>query len=106
MRVVGVCDSESLIAVSDVFSMDLDDRFLSEICQVKLNGSSLLTLRSSGNLTIPCIDKDGLQLCMFLILLCLFFAKDERQVHTNPNVTRKVIDIANHLGKSLGMWHL
>lgn len=75
LRVVGVCDSESLIAVSDVFSMDLDDRFLSEICQVKLNGSSLLTLRSS----------------------------DECQVHTNPNVTRKVIDIANHLGKSLGL---
>ncbi|KAB1200103.1 Bifunctional aspartokinase/homoserine dehydrogenase [Morella rubra] len=75
LRVVGVCDSESLIAVSDVFSMDLDDRFLSEICQVKLNGSSLLTLRSS----------------------------DERQVHTKTNVTRKVIDIANHLGKSLGL---
>lgn len=45
-----MCDSKSLIVVSDVLSMELDDEFLLEVCRVKLNGSSILTLCSSGNL--------------------------------------------------------
>ena len=49
LRVVGVSDSKSLIIVSDVFSMELDDKFLLEVCRAKLNGSSLQTLCSSGN---------------------------------------------------------
>jgi hypothetical protein len=34
---------------------------------------------------------------------CLFFAKGEYQVLTNSDSTRKVIEIASHLGKSMGM---
>lgn len=75
LRVVGVCDSKSLIIGSDVFSMELDDKFLMEICRVKMNGSSLLTLSSSG----------------------------EYQVLTKEDSTRKVIEIATLLGKSMGL---
>lgn len=75
LRVVGVCDSKSLIIVSDVFSMELDDKFLLEICRAKLNGSSLLTLCSSG----------------------------EYQGLTSSDSTRKVIDIATLMGKSMGL---
>ena len=46
---MGVCDSKSSIIVSDVFFMELDDKFLLELCQLKSNGSSLLTLSSSGS---------------------------------------------------------
>ena len=50
LRVVGVCDSKSSIVVSDVLSMEFDDKFLLELCQLKSNGSSLLTLSTtSGN---------------------------------------------------------
>jgi len=108
LRVVGVCDSKSLIVVSDVFSMELDDKIVLEVCQAKLNGSSLKTLCSSGNSIIyPCCnDKDGLLFFIFLMLVCLFFAKGEYQVLTNSDSTRKVIDIAALLGKSMGMWHV
>lgn len=102
---MGVCDSKSLIIVSDVFSMELDDKFLLEICRAKLNGSSLLTLCSSGNSIIyPCCnDGDGLEFFMFLMLVCLFFAKGEYQGLTSSDSTRKVIDIATLMGKSMGM---
>lgn len=50
LRVVGVCDSKSSIFVSDVLSMEFDDKFLLELCQLKSNGSALLTLSTtSGN---------------------------------------------------------
>ncbi|KAF5447269.1 hypothetical protein F2P56_032836 [Juglans regia] len=75
LRVVGVCDSKSLIVVSDELSMELDDEFLLEVCRVKLNGSSLLTLCNSGQF----------------------------QALTNSGSTRKVVDIAAVLGKSLGL---
>ncbi|GMY10246.1 homoserine dehydrogenase [Fagus crenata] len=75
LRVVGVCDSKSSIIVSDVFFMELDDKFLLELCQLKSNGSSLLTLSSSV----------------------------EYQVLSNSDSTTKLIEIADLLGKSIGL---
>ena len=53
LRVVGLCDSKSLLVASDVYTMELDDAILLEVCQVKSNGSSLATLSSSGNSDVP-----------------------------------------------------
>ncbi|KDP42905.1 hypothetical protein JCGZ_23847 [Jatropha curcas] len=75
LRVVGVCDSKSLVAASDVFTRELNDAFLSEVCRVKLNGSSLSTLADF----------------------------DECLVYSNSESKRKVIDIAALLGKSTGL---
>ncbi|KAM3202254.1 bifunctional aspartokinase/homoserine dehydrogenase [Capsicum annuum] len=74
LRVVGVCDSKSLVVAPDVLTAELDDSFLLEICRVKFNGSSLQTLKDLG--------------------VC--------QVFSGPEVTQKVIDIG-HLGKSAGL---
>ncbi|KAK2973200.1 hypothetical protein RJ640_009830 [Escallonia rubra] len=75
LRVVGVCDSKSLLVASDVFTRELDDNFLREVIRVKSNGSSLLTLRSFG----------------------------ECHVYSNPESTREITDIAGLLGKSTGL---
>lgn len=75
LRVVGVCDSRSLLVAPDVFSKELDDTLLTELCRVKLQGSSLLTLNGFGG--------------------C--------QTFTNSESTRKAIDIASLLGKSTGL---
>ena len=48
LRVVGVCDSKSLAVAPDVFTMELSDELLLEVCRVKSNSSSLLTLSGSG----------------------------------------------------------
>ncbi|KAK4607170.1 hypothetical protein RGQ29_001117 [Quercus rubra] len=77
LRVVGVCDSKSSIVVSDVLSMEFDDKFLLELCQLKSNGSSLLTLSTTSGV--------------------------EYQVLTNSDSTTKLIDIAALLGKSMGL---
>uniref|UniRef100_A0A803PYA0 Homoserine dehydrogenase n=1 Tax=Cannabis sativa TaxID=3483 RepID=A0A803PYA0_CANSA len=74
LRVVGVCDSKSLVVAPDVFSMELSDNLLLEVCRVKLDSSSsLLTLNG------------------------------ECQVYSNPELTKKIIDIAALLGKSTGL---
>ncbi|XP_062082416.1 uncharacterized protein LOC133788821 isoform X5 [Humulus lupulus] len=76
LRVVGVCDSKSLVAAPDVYSMELSDNLLLEVCRVKLDSSSsLLTLNGSG----------------------------ECQVYSNSELTKKIIDIAALLGKSTGL---
>lgn len=75
LRVVGVCDSKSLLVASDVSTMELDDIFLIEVCRVKLHGSSLLTLGGFG----------------------------ECQVFMDSESTTKVIDIASYLGRSTGL---
>lgn len=46
---MGICDSKTLLVPLDVFTMELDDASLLEVCQAKLKGSSLLTLSNSGN---------------------------------------------------------
>ncbi|XP_059659755.1 uncharacterized protein LOC132306391 isoform X2 [Cornus florida] len=75
LRLVGVCDSKSLVVASDVFTMDLDDAFLAEVCRVKLNGSSLLTLSNFG----------------------------QCEVFSNTESMEKVTEIAARLGKSTGL---
>ncbi|KAK9999157.1 hypothetical protein SO802_018760 [Lithocarpus litseifolius] len=77
LRVVGVCDSKSSIFVSDVLSMEFDDKFLLELCQLKSNGSSLLTLSTTSGV--------------------------EYQVLINSDSATKLIDIAALLGKSMGL---
>ncbi|XP_006340337.1 bifunctional aspartokinase/homoserine dehydrogenase 1 isoform X4 [Solanum tuberosum] len=54
LRVVGVCDSKSLVVVADVLIAELDDSFLLEVCRVKSNGSSLQTLANSGLAFVDC----------------------------------------------------
>ncbi|KAL0370267.1 UNVERIFIED_CONTAM: Bifunctional aspartokinase/homoserine dehydrogenase 1 [Sesamum angustifolium] len=44
LRVVGVCDSKSMVAVPDVLTSHLDDEFLLKLCKVKSSGSSLQEL--------------------------------------------------------------
>ncbi|XP_050224651.1 uncharacterized protein LOC126674269 isoform X2 [Mercurialis annua] len=75
LRVVGVCDSECLVVASDVLTRELNDQFLSRVCHLKSNGSSLSTLADS----------------------------DECLVYSNPESTRKAIDVAALLGKSTGL---
>ncbi|KAI5667198.1 hypothetical protein M9H77_17051 [Catharanthus roseus] len=74
LRVVGVCDSKSMVVASDVFTEELDDECLAKICKAKSNGSSLLSLSSLG--------------------AC--------QVVSSQEIARKAIDIAALLGKSTG----
>lgn len=53
LRVVGVSDSKSLVVAPDVLAREFNDKFLSEVCRVKLDGSSLSTLSALGNLLYP-----------------------------------------------------
>ncbi|KAJ6897173.1 hypothetical protein NC651_023141 [Populus alba x Populus x berolinensis] len=48
LRVVGVCDSKSLVAAPDVITRELNDQAFSEVCWVKSSGSSLSTLSDLG----------------------------------------------------------
>ncbi|XP_048139402.1 bifunctional aspartokinase/homoserine dehydrogenase 1 isoform X1 [Rhodamnia argentea] len=75
LRVVGVCDSKSLVVAPDAHPSELDDNFLLEVCRVKGDGSSLSKLSGFG--------------------ACRVFPDSE--------LTAKVFDIASHLGKSTGL---
>ncbi|CAK9328092.1 unnamed protein product [Citrullus colocynthis] len=75
LRVIGVCDSRSLVAASDVLTTELNDKILLEICHVKLGGGSLSNLSNFGEIK-------------------LFF---------NTEAITKVIDIATLLGKATGL---
>ncbi|KAL0460872.1 UNVERIFIED_CONTAM: Bifunctional aspartokinase/homoserine dehydrogenase 1 [Sesamum latifolium] len=48
LRVVGVCDSKSMVAVPDVLTSHLDDEFLLKLCKVKSSASSLQELANFG----------------------------------------------------------
>ncbi|XP_039145834.1 bifunctional aspartokinase/homoserine dehydrogenase 1 [Dioscorea cayenensis subsp. rotundata] len=75
LRVVGVCDSQSLLLVDDVSEMELNDEFLLELCRAKSAGSPLSSLRGSGKF----------------------------HVFENFEVKEKVIDAAGLLGSSSGL---
>ncbi|KAF8009403.1 hypothetical protein BT93_J0403 [Corymbia citriodora subsp. variegata] len=75
LRVVGVCDSKSLVVTPNAHASEMDDKFLLEVCRIKEDGSSLLKLSGFGS--------------------C--------RVFTNSELTAKVFDIASHLGKSTGL---
>ena len=49
MRVIGVCDSRSLVVASDALTTELNDKILMEICHVKSSGGSLSNLSNLGN---------------------------------------------------------
>ncbi|KAL0437122.1 UNVERIFIED_CONTAM: Bifunctional aspartokinase/homoserine dehydrogenase 1 [Sesamum radiatum] len=43
LRVVGVCDSKSMVAVPDVLTSHLDDEFLLKLCKVKSSGCQVFS---------------------------------------------------------------
>ncbi|KAH0465273.1 hypothetical protein IEQ34_005376 [Dendrobium chrysotoxum] len=75
LRVVGICDSRSLLAVNDIVNLELKDDLLKEICKIKSSGSSLSSLMDLGQ--------------------CQIFKDSEAR--------KKVIDIASLLGRSTGL---
>ncbi|CAD5332307.1 unnamed protein product [Arabidopsis thaliana] len=48
IRVIGVCDSKSLVAPMDVLKEELNDELLSEVCLIKSTGSALSKLGALG----------------------------------------------------------
>ncbi|KAI4386174.1 hypothetical protein MLD38_004129 [Melastoma candidum] len=74
LRVIGVCDSKSLVISPDVTALELDDEFLNEVCRIKSEGASLSNL--AGN-------------------ACVMFEESESK--------SKVTEAASHLGKSKGL---
>ncbi|KAL2510958.1 Glyceraldehyde-3-phosphate dehydrogenase-like family protein [Abeliophyllum distichum] len=75
LRVVGVCDSKSMVVAPDAFTTELDDDLLLQVCKVKSSGSSLQNLNNFG----------------------------ECKVFSSQDLARKVTDIATILGNSTGM---
>lgn len=76
IRVVGIGDSRSLIVVNDVFKMELEDAFLSEICRIKSSGSSLSSLTDFAG---------------------------QIQIFMESEAIKKIIDASNLLGRSTGL---
>lgn len=75
LRVVGVSDSKSLLVAPDLFTTELNDTFLSEVCRIKSDGSSLLKCSGFG----------------------------ECNTFTNPESMREVTNIAARLVRSTGL---
>ncbi|KAL2927094.1 Bifunctional aspartokinase/homoserine dehydrogenase [Bienertia sinuspersici] len=75
LRVVGVADSKSLLSVPDIFTTELDDDSINEICRLKSNGSSLDSLTSLG----------------------------DYQVFSNSETITNISEIASHLVRSTGL---
>ncbi|XP_041991775.1 homoserine dehydrogenase-like isoform X1 [Salvia splendens] len=75
LRVVGVCDSKSMVAIPDVLTSEFRDDFLLQLCEIKSNGSSFLDLTKTG----------------------------ECQVYSGEEIGRKVIDVATALSSSSGL---
>ncbi|XP_078437769.1 glyceraldehyde-3-phosphate dehydrogenase-like family protein [Wolffia australiana] len=75
LRVVGVCDSQSMLVTNDIFADELNDDVLTRICVEKTRGSSLSAL---GDI-------------------------DDCQVFDYKEATMQVIDIAGLLGRSTGL---
>lgn len=75
LRVVGVADSKSLLSVPDIFTTELDDHSVDEICRLKSNGSSLSSLTSYG----------------------------DYQVFSNSETITNITEVASHLVRSTGL---
>ncbi|XP_020217119.1 uncharacterized protein LOC109800700 [Cajanus cajan] len=75
LRVVGVGDSKSLVAVDDLLHKGLDDSFLLELCRVKGAGESLSKLRDFG--------------------AC--------QTFVHPESQGRILEIASQLGRKTGL---
>ncbi|KAK1316043.1 hypothetical protein QJS10_CPA05g00626 [Acorus calamus] len=77
LRVLGVCDSRSILVANDIFTAELGDSSLHAVCRVKSSGASLSA------------SSDG-------------FGGD-CQVLSDSEAPRKVVDIAGLLGRSTGL---
>uniref|UniRef100_A0A1D1Y0W5 Homoserine dehydrogenase n=1 Tax=Anthurium amnicola TaxID=1678845 RepID=A0A1D1Y0W5_9ARAE len=75
LRVVGVCDSQSMLVANDIFTSHLDDALLARICRQKSSVSSLSTISDIGD--------------------C--------QLYDNHEAIMQVVDIAGLLGRSTGL---
>ncbi|CAA0813167.1 Glyceraldehyde-3-phosphate dehydrogenase-like family protein [Striga hermonthica] len=75
LRVVGVCDSKSMVVKTDFLISELDDEFLLRLCEVKSSGSSLGELADFG----------------------------ECEVVLGHQIERKIVDVAATLSKSSGL---
>ncbi|XP_031248280.1 uncharacterized protein LOC116106061 isoform X2 [Pistacia vera] len=75
LRVVGICDSKSMVVSSDVLTRELNDNLISQVCRVKSNRSSLSTLTAFG----------------------------ECQVFMDSELRGKFLDIASLLSKVTGL---
>lgn len=49
---VGVCDSKSMVAITDVLTSEFRDDLLLQLCEIKSNGSSLLDLTKTGEFVL------------------------------------------------------
>ncbi|CAH2072237.1 unnamed protein product [Thlaspi arvense] len=77
LRVIGVCDSKSLVVPADVLNEELNDKFLSEVCRIKSTGSPLSTFGA--------------------------LEKGEFRVFNGSESRKKAEEIAELLGKSTGL---
>ncbi|VFQ94083.1 unnamed protein product [Cuscuta campestris] len=75
LRVVGVCDSKSLLVAPDIFTEELGDPLLLAVCQAKSSANSLQSFSDSG--------------------IC--------QTFTSADATRKIVDVGGLLGRSTGL---
>ncbi|KAJ0084970.1 hypothetical protein Patl1_30130 [Pistacia atlantica] len=75
LRVVGICDSKSMVVSSDVLTRELNDNLISQVCHVKSKRSSLSTLTAFG----------------------------ECQVFMDSELRGKFLDIASLLSKATGL---
>ncbi|KAK6144132.1 hypothetical protein DH2020_020952 [Rehmannia glutinosa] len=75
LRVVGVCDSKSMVTIQDVLTFELGDEYLLQLCKVKSSGSSLNGLANFG----------------------------ECQVFSGQEIEKKVMDVAATLCRSSGL---
>ncbi|KAL8029509.1 hypothetical protein ABFX02_14G229400 [Erythranthe guttata] len=75
LRVVGVSDSKSMVAVPDILTSEFHDDFLLKLCKLKSSGVSLHELANSG----------------------------ECQVFSGQEIASKVVDFASTLRESSGL---
>lgn len=52
LRVVGVCDSKSMVVVPDILTSELHDDFLLQLCKLKSSGASLQEVADIGTLVL------------------------------------------------------
>ncbi|KAK6138232.1 hypothetical protein DH2020_028016 [Rehmannia glutinosa] len=89
LRVVGVCDSKSMVTIQDVLTFELGDEYLLQLCKVKSSGSSLNGLANFGECQVFRVKKSRRKSWMLLLLFV------DRVVQTNfrfmPNLIGLVV---------------
>ncbi|MQM21686.1 hypothetical protein Taro_054730 [Colocasia esculenta] len=100
LRVVGVCDSQSMLVANDIFTTELDDDLLARICREKSSGSALSAIADIGKF----LTSEGSLSCT-VAMKFVAYAKGTRdcQVFNNRETIMQVVDIAGLLGRSTGL---